>query len=268
MSGNNIYNNYINNTGGGIYTRYQKDMEIIGNVIINSSYDSVTNHWATQGGGIIFAKNDAYQKTIMNANIKVYNNTIADNSRYGIENFTSNNVNIKNNIISNNNYWHIRFLFPSSFAADTSCHIDNNLYYSSSSYTDWMWNGHELNFSSWKDSCKGDGKAIINKNPSFVGSGNYNLQYGSPAKNAGVGLQSEGVITDILNNPRPYWNKDYDIGAYEVQGDAQLKIGIAKPPSSAVHFTISSPGMYWERNSGGYFIISSNSTFSTSSCKV
>jgi hypothetical protein len=259
MLGNNIYSNYISNTGGGIYTRYQQDAAIINNVIVQNVS---SNYWGVDGGGIYFDTNKIYPRSL-NANVKIYNNTITNNQDFGILNVTSNKVSIKNNIIDNNGEWYIRFEW---FTADTSCHIGNNLYHSSQ-YTTWKWNGtDETTFALWKASSK-DTNSIIGQSPSYVGSGNYNIQYGSPAKNAGVGLQSDGVTTDYSNNPRPYWNKDYDIGAFEVQGDAQLKMGVYGSTGS-YNFTITTSGVYWERQSNGTYQISTNPSYSSSTYTV
>ena len=141
--------------------------------------------------------------------------------------------------------------------------------FSTLTYTDWWWHDSErYNISQWRTACGGDGKAVSGINPGFNGSGDYNLLYGSPAKNAGTGLLSDSVLTDILNNPRPYWNKDFDIGAYEVQGDAQLKIGITNSSYDNSSFTVSSAGSYWERSSDGSFNVSQNSDLASTGVNV
>ena len=259
MTGNTIYNNYISNTGGGIYIRYQKNMNIFNNVIVQNVGSP---YWVVDGGGIFLAQNATYQRTIDTSNIKIYNNTISDNQDFGIENVAAKNIYIKNNIIYNNGGWYIKF---ENSVGDTSCHISNNLYDSTSSTIDWKWNGTEYYFPQWKSVSK-DTNSLIGQSPSYISSGNYKIQYGSTAKNAGVGLQSDGVTTDYSYNSRPYWNKDFDIGAYEVQGDAQLKMGIASGTNQS--FTISTYGSYWERNSSGSFPISSNSSYSNSTFTV
>jgi hypothetical protein len=259
MHGNRILYNFIDGTGGGIYTRFQYDMDIIGNVIVNNK---LTSPWIslTQGGGIFFDKKDV-QVTLYGTNVRIYNNTIANNQVYGILNNTSNNLNIKNNIISNNGNYHIRY---DHLTIDGTSHIDNNLYYGSSAK--WYWGSDETTFSAWQSACSGDGNGISGKNPNFIDtlSHNFKIPYGSSAKNAGQGLLNDGVLIDNDSNPRPYWNKDYDIGAYEVQGDAQLKIGLAATPTQPITFKLSSLGIYWERNSGGAFLISQQSSYSTS----
>lgn len=103
----------------------------------------------------------------------------------------------------------------------------------------------------------------INDNPLFTNfaQGDFTLEYLSPAKNAGIGLNTDyGLNTDNNNHPRPYWDKDYDIGAYEVQNDANVKIGISTNIPNK-NFIIRSLGTYWERNLNGDFVISSNNNF-------
>ena len=262
MLGNKIYGNYIENTGGGIYTRYQKDFEITGNVIVNNHGST---YWDIQGGGILFGVNDSFPKPLPvdEANIKIYNNTIADNDNFGIENNTSNNLFIKNNILSNNGSLNI--VFQNFTINNPTHHIDNNLYYGSSQWR-WGTDTNETSLASWR-LVSGQDAHGLNCSPLFYGQGNYKIIYGSPAKNAGAGLREEGVITDFENNPRPYWNKDYDIGAYEVQGDAQIKIGIVGDLTNPV-FKLSSIGTYWEHNNSGSFIISQNAAYGSSSVTV
>ncbi len=103
MHGNKVYFNYIDNTGSGIYTRYQLGTEIVGNVIVNTVDDY--NTWGTNGGGITFDVSNNYPLShpvpYNSGNTLIYNNTIADNSHYGLKNYTANNIQVVDNIFYN-----------------------------------------------------------------------------------------------------------------------------------------------------------------------
>jgi parallel beta-helix repeat protein len=253
MEGNKIFNNYISYTGGGIYTRYQKNMDIYNNIIVHSSYNAA---WETQGGGIaleIRQQSNPHILPIDAGIIRIYNNTIADNEFYGFLNRTSNHVIFRNNIIVQNynqNFGYFVSLLPLNTDNST---IDYNLYYGGAC---WKWEGQSIcNFESWKSEINGDDNSVINLNPLFSNS-SYTLEYTSPAKNQGVGLLSEGISNDKYSNPRPYWNKDFDIGAYEVE-DTQLKIGAAGVGSlEEVIHSVTAFGNFWERNPDGTFYMS------------
>jgi hypothetical protein len=257
MIGNKIYNNFISNTGGGVYTRYQKNMEIINNVIVQNQITSTS-----QGGGILFDVNNSFPRYGDTCYIKIYNNTIADNHTFGFENNTSRKVYIKNNIFTNNGGWHIVL---QNLVPDTMSHVDYNMYYTGSDTWKWGDGTYYSTFALW-DSLTGNDKHGLYNNP-LLQTASYKPLYESLAKNAGIGLQGEGVTVDYSNNPRPYWNKDYDIGAYEIQGDAQLKMGISSGTNQS--FAITTTGTYWEYNiSNGTFPLSSNSSYSTSTFTV
>jgi hypothetical protein len=52
--------------------------------------------------------------------------------------------------------------------------------------------------------------------------------------------------TNYFGNPRPYWNKDFDIGAYEIE-DTQLKLSFLGDPNlTEVTFDVTSYGTHWE----------------------
>jgi hypothetical protein len=76
----------------------------------------------------------------------------------------------------------------------------------------------------------------------------------SNVKNKGEGLAEKGVTKDISGNDRPYWNDDYDIGAYEIE-DSQLKFGVTNVGEAdrATHY-LKALGNYWERENGNWRI--------------
>ena len=259
MYGNKICNNYINSTGGGIYTRYQRDFDIINNVIANSvQAASQYADWITTGGGISFKFLDNADFTIIeNSNVKVLNNTIVNNYSFGIDNRSTNNISIKNNIIVNNRGFHIVFRrFYESISAD----IKTNLYYSAGCTPQWIWDGIVLDSTGWDTTC--EPSAII-RNPLLTNQGNpYTIQLHSPAKNNGTPLAE--VTKDINGINRPYWEKGVDIGAYELD-EAQIRIGtLDVNPGQDITHNINALGTYWEKN-GTSWPISTASDISASS---
>jgi hypothetical protein len=73
--------------------------------------------------------------------------------------------------------------------------------------------------------------------------------------------------TNYFGNPRPYWNKDFDIGAYEI-ADAQIKIGVTGIFTPPANFGIESMSTFWERSVNGNFPVSTQSTYVSSNCTV
>jgi hypothetical protein len=104
--------------------------------------------------------------------------------------------------------------------------------------------------------------------PLFEDTVKLTLHYNSPAKNKGMGLLNDSVKTDSRNNPRPYWNKDFDIGAYEVS-DAQIKIGmINHSGQEPVTHSVQNLGVYWGRNLSGNWIISDDVALTNSNITI
>lgn len=259
MSGNKIYNNYIDKTGGGIYTRYQRNLEIFNNFILHSYHDP---NWETVGGGITFdlITPNPHPLPVDGGTIKIYNNTIADNQYYGIENASSNTLEIYNNIFLNNYFapnlsgGHI-LINLDPLQVSTATKIDNNLYFGEGC---WRWGGVTFcNLISWQNTTNRDSASLI-ADPYFYdsASGDYRIRYNSPAKNMGKDLYTSGVVNDYFNNPRPYWNKNFDIGAYEIS-DAQLKLGVTGVDANKeVKHSIKRIGSAWERDNSGTFVLS------------
>jgi hypothetical protein len=68
--------------------------------------------------------------------------------------------------------------------------------------------------------------------------------------------------TNYFGNPRPYWNKDFDAGIYEIE-DTQLKVGtynINNTNISMDHY-LTSYGTYWTRTSNGSYNILNNTGY-------
>ncbi|MGE5457395.1 MAG: right-handed parallel beta-helix repeat-containing protein [Methanococcaceae archaeon] len=268
MSGNEIYNNYIDSTGGGIYTRYQKNLLIYNNFILHSYIDTT---WETTGGGITLdLKESALQPIPFDAGrVRIYNNTIADNQYFGVKNITSNGVEIYNNIFVDNfaglngeGYGHIQFAIDSA-QINSTCRINSNLYYGRGC---WRWGSATVcDFESWKLVSGRDSISFFN-DPYFEdqANGNYKLRYFSHAKNRGRSLYYAGVVTDYYNNPRPYWNRNFDIGAFEIS-DAQFKLGaVGIDPETEIIHTIKNIGSKWERDPAGIYNLSQDNEIDSS----
>jgi hypothetical protein len=84
----------------------------------------------------------------------------------------------------------------------------------------------------------------------------YSLDYLSPAKNRGTSEVSTDVTNDKFGNPRPYWSRDYDIGAFEIE-DTQLKFGVEGDVNEETYtFSLTSFGTYWEKSGSSWEISS------------
>jgi hypothetical protein len=115
----------------------------------------------------------------------------------------------------------------------------------------------------WNNNWEANGIAA---NPLFLGNDTtLKVDYKSPAKNRGIGFYYTGIISDWHGNMRPYWNADFDIGAYEIE-DTQLKIGVVGVnENDQVTHTFNSYGTYWERGTSGIFNISTNQSLASAS---
>jgi parallel beta-helix repeat protein len=268
MSNNIVYNNYIHDCSHGIYTRFQRNLEIINNIIVNCR---ITPQEPTGGKAITldWYENDPpcqphnHQKPLDVGIIKIYNNTVADNDLHGINNEGYNTLEIFNNILINNGntgqsgHGHVRFNYTGSEA-----YIDNNLYFGTGS---WEWdNVFKLNFAAWQGNNERDVNGVNGINPDFitVNDISYAIDYDSPAKNKGKGLFNLGVEKDKFGNPRPYWNYDFDIGAFEIE-DTQLKVGVEGGASNTERtFRLTAFGTYWEKQGDNWNISSDQSLLS------
>ena len=141
LNGNKVLNNVISGCkGGGIYIRYQTNMEIKNNLI-----SDITNH------GIWFDKDYNASPPVYNSNTLIENNTIAGNGGNGIYTLKANALTIKNNIFSKNNNANI---YVSSEAKQGHV-MDYNMYVTPSK---WAWSGSTTSsFDVWKSSSGQDG---------------------------------------------------------------------------------------------------------------
>jgi hypothetical protein len=166
-------------------------------------------------------------------------------------------LNIKNNIFSKVGSNSVAVILDSLWENNLSGYniLDYNLYWNSNpnitptiafqDFTrDWNYSGNSY----YEENGVGENPLLLS---------DYTLQYHSPAKNKGVGLFAK-VTKDKFGNPRPYWNRDFDIGAYEIE-DTQFKIGatelLGDPPPNITHY-LKAIDTYWERSSTPSWMIS------------
>jgi hypothetical protein len=176
-------------------------------------------------------------------------------------------LNIKNNIFSKEGsipqIYKQAIVLDSLWENNLSVNIlDHNLYWNSNPKTtptiafqdftrDWNYSGNSY----YEENGVGENPLLLS---------DYSLQYHSPAKNKGTGLFAQ-VTKDKFGNSRPYWNHDYDAGAYEIE-DTQFKIGVTGVgDEEPVTHTLTLLGSYWERSSSGIWILSSDQTLLTKS---
>jgi hypothetical protein len=272
-----------------------KNIVIKNNLLRNNSFNA--NNYDNRAGMMITGVYD---------NLSIYNNTIysikGDNLIY-VRFYAGNDIKIYNNtLIGAGNQQHLMSIQRDSFSVNSnlnSVKIKNNIFYKSGSNTDaikfvyqiyhntlsndilnhnlyYNHNGtsvtptlkYEGGTSNWNADTSKFEKYGFGGDPHFSDSTEYKLKYFSPAKNRGKSFASEGITTDRLSNKRPYWNADFDLGAFEI-ADAQLKIGIlSNNVNDTISFSIKSFGAYWERNSSNQFALSDNGTLSSSTFKA
>lgn len=205
LTGNKVrYNKIHDNSGAGIYTRYQQDFEFVGNLIYRNQYS-----------GIKFTYESGYSSTYT-CNGKIYNNTIANNGEDGIRSQSGKSLTVWNNIIYGSGNYDINI-----YSAVASGHsFDYNLLYNPSFNSKWGVTSCS-SISSWQ-SASGQDAHSINKDPLFNNaSGNdYTLQSNSPAIDSGFDL---GSAFDECVDPSSSWpnnvililqDSDWDMGAF------------------------------------------------------
>jgi hypothetical protein len=155
------------------------------------------------------------------ANITVRNNIFANSASWGICAYGAASLNVYNNVFVNIKSSAIGFRAYSNGPISTG-EVKNNIFYVfGAAY--WAEGGSTIDASN-NLLYKGDGTVdptkfpndLVNVDPKFVNpeAGDYRLQAGSPAIDAGIPLP--GFSNDILGVTRPQ-GKGWDIGAYEYQ---------------------------------------------------
>lgn len=198
-SGNDIRFNILYGNQGGIYTRYQKDNEIVGNLIYKNLEYGIFLH-SGAGGPSEYA-----------ARTKIYHNTVADNTKGGIYNVNATHLTIKNNIFAYHSIHDFRYELQMNKTAGHV--IDYNLYYTTDSQKEFVyWGGPKYDLDGFRAVTAHSDHGLFAK-PYFADRSNddYTLSVGSPAKDSGTNL---GITEDIYGNVRPQGG-GFDLGACE-----------------------------------------------------
>jgi len=206
-TGNDIMYNVVSGCSTGIYTRYQKNNKIVGNVIYkNMSY------------GIFFYKHPDEPNTPYIAHTKIYNNTIISN-RWGFQNNSAHYVTVKNNIFAYNTDYQVYVR-----EGKTVGHVlDHNLYYPNAKIG---WGGTKYTSLSAFQKATNQGANGIDKNPFLKD--DYSITSQSFTIDAGADLSAEGVTKDVNGVSRPQGN-GFDIGAFEFFGGGSISLS---PPQN------------------------------------
>ncbi|RJQ62934.1 MAG: right-handed parallel beta-helix repeat-containing protein [Desulfobacteraceae bacterium] len=201
-TGNNIRYNVLYGNMGGIYTRYQKDNEIIGNLIYKNREYGIFFHANTAAGGA----SEYAGRT------KVYHNTVADNTKGGIYNVNATHLSIKGNIFAYHAIQDFRYELQMN---KTEGHaIDYNLYYTIDPAGEFVyWGGLKYDLAGFRAATAHSNHDQFAE-PKFAGRSrdNYRLTAGSPGIDACT--EPMGVAADLDGNPRPQGASDQ--GCYEL----------------------------------------------------
>jgi hypothetical protein len=201
MSGNIIRFNRIDRCLGGIYTRYQINFEIHNNIITNSIDNGIWFH--------VNARAPSSANTFT-ANGKIYNNTVIGSTNIGLNNSTSNGLQVINNIFVDNGMTATNGAEHIRMDRLVGHSIRNNLYFGKGG---WKWSGVAYKtYNEWK--AKSNDQFSVVKDPRFVNrsSQDFRLASGSGAIDAGSSLGSYAL--DIAGVTRPKGLR-FDIGAHE-----------------------------------------------------
>lgn len=190
------YNNIIKNgKGDGIDLLGMGGDRIYNNLIIEAGRTYQPNDSTKQKHGIWVGD----IATDPDLSYYIYNNTIIRPKTYGIK---LSNTNIAANYIQNN-----IILDPGGYSSAGNDAYLNLLY-------------PGINILENNNLKTLDLNSVRFVNPSLQ---NFDLKAQSPAVNAGIDMQWQGLFADIENRPRPF-DKDFDIGAYECQDSSLLSI--------------------------------------------
>lgn len=200
-----IYNNTFNNMTTSIIFNQSNPSDNISNIHIHNNVINGAGVNGSNGAGI----GVYFTSNIDLNNIQIWNNTFYDGglsysslAAVMFKDFTGtiSNVSIRNNIIQGFNNSPIYF----QDVAPDIVSIENNVFYGNG-------NSNVPRFYLITPTNKTEQNNIVS-NPLFVSLGsNFNIQTGSPAKNAGLDV---GITSDILGNSI---QGVPDIGAYEFQ---------------------------------------------------
>ena len=206
--GNIVRFNKIIDCLEGFYFRYEKEMKIYSNLLVNI--------YGYQG--IHFHVTDGDNSSTYISDSKIYNNTIAYCKQNGIFNTNAKNLDIINNIFYMNSahtnkssYYDIEFKPRTQSSGN---HLENNLYYGNSSFQKQI-NLYGTEYTVPEIQSIGLERNGLYADPQFVDEANknYKLKPISPAIDTGINMESPYNF-DIEGIKRPQ-GKAFDIGAYE-----------------------------------------------------
>jgi hypothetical protein len=237
---------YADSIKGYIIIRNNMLVSGIGDNLINNHFDQVTDSCLIYNNTLVGKGN---QNHLVNIERKLTSQISVDRFR------------IKNNIFykSGTNRDALKFIRISPTDMTNNI-LNHNLYYLTSGEIPQIRFSTAVNWNSDNTRWENNG---IGADPLFTDAVSYKLEYHSPAKNNGLYLST--VTTDFHGNSRPYWNRDYDIGAFEIE-DTQLKIGVTGVGGDdEITHSVQVVDTYWERNSSGNWIKSSDGELTTAS---
>jgi hypothetical protein len=217
-----VYNNHFKNTDTPVQFDVHSDHVdktlVGGNVTVDHCYiyynlieglGQTTNNYSL---GVALKPYGVLVDPVIFDNIYIDNNTIISGTTYhgytgvSIETVSSmTNIYVRNNIIQNFGSNAIVYAYAFGTPSGSTHYIQDNIFYNNNSNTVRYSGITGINFTP-------SGGYISTSNPLFVSSGDFHLQSGSPAINAGVHITTPPITTDFdsvtIGNPP-------DIGAYE-----------------------------------------------------
>jgi len=206
LVGNIIRYNRIYNCLGGIYLRYFLNGEIYGNLIYNN----------TNNGIYLHHRNIDDQPYPFPSNLKIYNNTFANNTPYyNINNSSFTDVDIKNNI-----FYQFTNFPPVRIQHTSGTILNNNLYFNPTTPFIIVWSDS----SNTLEQMRSIGFELNGLRSNPLLSLDYRLTSQSPAIDAGVDLGSPYNL-DMDGNLRGQ-GAGWDIGAFESYNDSVCKLNI------------------------------------------
>jgi parallel beta-helix repeat protein len=206
LVGNIIRYNKIYNCLGGIYLRYSLNGEIYGNLIYNNANNGIYMHHRSIDD----------QPYPFPSNLKIYNNTFANNTPYyNINNSSFTDVDIKNNI-----FYQFTNLPPVRIQHTSGTILNNNLYFNPTTPFIIVWGDSSKKLEQMRSI--GFELNGLQRNPLL--SLDYKLTLQSPAIDAGADLGSPYNL-DMVGNQRGQ-GAGWDIGAFEDYNNSICKLNI------------------------------------------